>query len=234
MKLDIMNEELYPGYDEEEDENPEYREKLYTICSNQASDVGIEFQPSETDTIDDLLEKYFNWGFKYNQTYFPDLDCPKEKQNNFIRWLSSKWGKYVRIAFPDDDILRGMNPDEAKAVYEEYIDEMIAEGAWCGHSYPQEYLHDIYFKVRDLLKKKLDYYGSRAEKEHRELIDQVMEMERDLDDLTDKIYGCDQLSSDERDYIGELIAAKFKRTLENGIKLLGRYYKEHTGERIDR
>ena len=113
-----------------------------------------------------------------------------------------------------------------------YINEMMAEGAWCGHVYATEYFSDIrenIIKISEEIMKKYNRNDIKYLTSHISFC-----LSTDYDELITKIYRDDNFSEREKYEIADALNDTFKDKLEQAFsdfecvyeKLTGRNYKE--------
>ncbi len=114
--------------------------------------------------------------------------------------------------------------DKLKETYFKYVDEMIAQGAWCGHAYAPDYLSDITNEVISILKeigkKEIDTYG---------IIQACFKLDISHGNLITKVIQAENMNEDERFAIADIINEDFLERLANAFTALSDYYEKKTG-----
>lgn len=70
---------------------PTFYETLFNLLDH-LSEYHYDLIPQRSNTIDDLLEKYFYWVTEYNDGYSEALMNPR---SNFEKWLCEKSKSYM-------------------------------------------------------------------------------------------------------------------------------------------
>lgn len=66
----------------------EFKEALFRRLDT-ISEYHPDLIPQTTDSLNDLLEKYFYWAKEYNAGYFPEMDAPTASHYN--QYLTSMY-----------------------------------------------------------------------------------------------------------------------------------------------
>lgn len=116
-------------------------------------------------------------------------------------------------------------------LYTEYINEILAEGAWCAHAYATEYLSDLRKRMTDLAKKiKKEYTGKRKEIEQT-ASHILFKLSTDYDELINKIYNKD-FSEEDRYEIADALNDAFKKQMEEAFDDFSYIYEQLSGKKM--
>lgn len=113
------------------------------------------------------------------------------------------------------------------AVIEEGVEEMMAEGAWCGHAYATAYLRGIQDKTKDLLVEiSSTRWGKARECDLKGVIRQI---NSDYDGYITELYSA---GLPHRDQIAEIINDAFKEALGSAIGWVHEFVKDSAMEEM--
>lgn len=117
---------------------------------------------------------------------------------------------------------------DIRKLYEEYVEEMMTESAWYGHSYATSYLSDI-------RKRTIQLAEIAKEKENiTEIAKRVLFcLNTDYDELISMIYVNEKFSSEEKEDIADALNEMFKAKLGNAMENIAEMYKILTNEGVN-
>lgn len=117
--------------------------------------------------------------------------------------------------------------EKALTIIEEYINEMMAEGAWCGHAYATAYLRDIQDKTKDLL---VEISSTRWGKAREYDLERAIgQMKPDYDGYITEMYNA---NLPHREQMAELVNDVFKEVLGNAIGWVHEFVKDSAMEEM--
>lgn len=119
--------------------------------------------------------------------------------------------------------------ETALAVIKEYINEMMAEGAWCGHAYATAYLRDMQGKAINLLVEISSTRWGKARKYDLERA--IGQIKPDYDGYITELYSA---NLPHREQMAELINDAFKEALGNAIGWVQEFVKDSAMEDMER
>ena len=112
--------------------------------------------------------------------------------------------------------------EKIETTCKEYVEEMVAAGAWCAHAYASSYLSEIYEAFKEIITplKEVKGYDWKV----------AVNMFYDYEGMTTKIYQADNLTSDEKSIIADMINDEYLSILGAMAELIALYYKNETGK----
>lgn len=100
---------------------------------------------------------------------------------------------------------------QIRELYEEYVEEMMAEGAWCGHTYATCYFKDLRIRAIELL-------NVDTIKETETAKRALFALRTNYDELISMIYVNEKFSSEEKEDIADALNEMFKAKLGNAME----------------
>ena len=87
----------------EPEEDKKFRKELVEELRSIAEEH-YDLEPQESDSISEMLEKFFFWCDEYNEGYFCCLETPENELSEFERWLVKKSPIYMkRFSYEDNE-----------------------------------------------------------------------------------------------------------------------------------
>ena len=115
---------------------------------------------------------------------------------------------------------------DIRELYEEYINEMMAEGAWCGHAYATEYFADFRQRAIELL-------NADAIKETETAKRALFTLRTDYNELITKVYQNEKFTSEEKEDIADGLNEMFKTRLADAMENIAEIYTKLTGKEME-